>query len=111
MVCNYRFTEKASIDLDEILHYISIELDNSFVASAFMTKLEKIIDEITTFPKCGSLVDNEFIPVKDIRKVPISNYMLYYRYEESEKCVVILRIIYGKRDPQQTAKGIIPNIS
>ena len=58
MVCNYRFTEKASIDLDEILHYISIELDNSFVASAFMTKLEKIIDEITTFPKCGSLVDN-----------------------------------------------------
>ena len=37
--------------------------------------------------------------------------MLYYRYEESEKCVVILRIIYGKRDPQQIAKGIIPNIS
>lgn len=111
MVYNFRFTEKASMDLDEILHYISIELDNSFAASAFMTKLEKIIDEIITFPKCGTLVDNEFIPVKDIRKVPISNYMLYYRFEESEKCVVILRIIFGKRDPQQTVQGIIPNLS
>ena len=76
-----------------------------------MTKLEKIIDEIITSPKCGSLVDNEFVPVKEIRKFPISNYILYYRFEESEKCVVILRFIYGKRDPQQTAKGIVPNIS
>lgn len=107
MAYDFRFTEKASVDLDEILHYISVELDNSFAASAFMEKLEQIIDEIRLFPKCGSLVDNELIAVKDIRKVPISNYMLYYRLDNSEECFIILRIIYGKRDPQQTAKDII----
>ena len=107
MACKYRFTNRAANDLDEIFHYIAIELDNPSAASSFMTKLEKLIDEITAFPKCGSLLDNELVPVNDIRKLPISNYMLYYRFDESDECIVILRIIYGKRDPQQTFKNII----
>ena len=53
-----------------------------------MTKLEKIIDEIITSPKCGSLVDNEFVSVKEKRKFPISNYILYYRFEESENVLL-----------------------
>ena len=107
MVYKYHFTASAEKDLDEIVRYIAIELDNPSAASVFMTKLEKIISDIRTFPKCGSIVDNEFIPVHDIRKMPISNYVLYYRFDEADACVVILRIIYGKRDPQQMMKEMI----
>ena len=106
MACDYRFTDEAVKDLDDIIHYIAIELDNAIAANSFVNKLVKHIDDIRTFPKSGSLVDNEFVSVKDIRKIPISNYLLYYRFEESTECVVILRIIYRKRDPQQTYKSI-----
>lgn len=107
MVFNYQFTNRAANDLDEIFHYIAIELNNLSAASSFMTKLEKLIGEITTFPKCGALLKNVLVPVNDIRKLPITNYMLYYRFDESDECIVILRIIYGRCDPQQTFKNII----
>ncbi len=100
MAYNLTFTSTAGSDLDEILRYMSKELANPGAASAFLTRLEKVISEITDFPKCGKTVDNEFIPVADIRKLPVSNYMLYYRVDESECRVVVLRIIYGKRNPQ-----------
>ena len=107
MVYDYRFTETAEQDLDDIFHYIATELDNPIAASSFMKKLESVIAEIRSFPKSGSLVDNEFISVKDIRKLPISNYLLYYQFEETQESVVILRIIYGKRDLQQILQDCI----
>ncbi len=106
MACDYRFTAKAEKDLDGIFHYIAKELDNQTAASALLKELENLIANIRVFPKCGSLMDNEFLPARDIRKLPISNYMLYYRFEEKNECIVILRIIYGKRDPQQIIKEL-----
>ena len=50
MAYDYRFTANAEKDLDEILHYIAKELDNPIAASSFMTKLEKLIEEIREFP-------------------------------------------------------------
>jgi plasmid stabilization system protein ParE len=101
MAYDYCFTGIAEQDVDDIFHYIAIELDNPIAASAFMKRLEKAIDEITSFPKCGSPLDNEYVSVKDIRKLPLSNYLLYYRFDEASQKVVILRILYGKRDLQQ----------
>ena len=101
MAYNYLFTANAEKDLDEIIYYIAKELDNPFAASEFFKNLEKLIAEIREFPKCGVLLENEYLSAKDIRKLPISNYILYYRFEETNERIVILRIIYGKRDPMQ----------
>ena len=98
MAYNYSFTREAEKDFDEILHYMTDTLDNPSAASAFMEKMEKVISEIRHFPKCGSLVENEFITQKGIRKMPISNYLLYYRLNEIDECIHILRIIYGRRN-------------
>ncbi|HBE15351.1 MAG TPA: type II toxin-antitoxin system RelE/ParE family toxin [Ruminococcaceae bacterium] len=98
MVYNYSFTREAEKDFDEILHYMTDTLDNPSAASAFMEKMEKVISEIRHFPRCGSLVENELITLKDIRKMPISNYLLYYRLNEIDECIHILRIIYGRRN-------------
>ena len=98
MAYDYSFTHEAEKDLDEILHYMTGTLDNPSAALAFMEKLEKAISEIKLFPKCGTLIENEFVTLKDIRKIPISNYLLYYRFNETDECVIILRVIYGRRN-------------
>ena len=100
MDCDYKFTDVAKQDLDDILYYISKKLDNPMAVNNFMTKLEETISNVTTFPKCGSVVENDFIQRMDIRKLPILNY-------ESDNYILILRIIYGKRNPEQIMKEII----
>ena len=43
---SYRFTEKAVQDLDEILHYIAVDLDNPTAAQNLGRKLFELIDMV-----------------------------------------------------------------
>ena len=106
MGCDYKFTDAAKQDLDDILYYISKKLDNPIAATNFMTKLKDTISNVTAFPNCGMVVENDFIQRKDIRKLPILNYSFYYQFIKSDNYILILRIIYGKRDPEQISREI-----
>lgn len=106
MGCDYKFTDAAKQDLDDILYYISKKLDNPIATTNFMTKLKDTISNVTAFPNCGMVVENDFIQRKDIRKLPILNYSFYYQFIKSDNYILILRIIYGKRDPEQIAREI-----
>ena len=71
----YRFSKKAEADLDEILSYISIELYNPDAASSFLKDLQTVIDSICAIPKMGRIVENEFLPDREVRKSLVGNYM------------------------------------
>ena len=96
MVCKYQFTDIAVVDLDKILNYITNELSNDFASKNLFSKIEKTIDNICLFPKSFPIVENSFVSDKDIRKVSVDNYIMYYKYEEDSNIVSILRIVYGK---------------
>lgn len=93
-----KFTNKAESDLDEIIRYIKVDLANPIAASNFIDCLLKSIDEIERFPESGSLVNNEYLIAKNVRKKLINNYIMFYVYDDENKIIYILRIIYGKRD-------------
>lgn len=101
---SYQFTEKASEDLDEILHYISNELDNPVATQNFIKKIFEQIDVVRTFPDSGSLVINEFLSDKSIRKFIVGNYIVYYKAHYQEKMINIVRIVYGKRNQDEVFK-------
>ena len=65
----YRFSKKAEADLDEILSYISIELSNPDAASSFLKDLQTVIDSICAIPKMGRIVENEFLPDREVRNL------------------------------------------
>ena len=71
----YHFTKKAETDLDEILSYISIELSNPDAAASFLKDLQTVIDSICAIPKMGRIVENEFLPDREVRKSLVGNYM------------------------------------
>ncbi len=100
MACEfgYRLTGKAEADLDGILSYMAVQLSNPRAAAAFLEKLQDAISEACSFPESGSLVDNEFLPCKTIRKKQIGNYILYYFPDEKAETIYILRILYGRRN-------------
>ena len=94
----YRLTKRAESDLDGIVSYIAVELANPQAASDFVDKLQDNIDEARAFPESGSLVDNEFLQVENLRKKLIGNYIMYYLPDMREKIIYILRIVYGKQN-------------
>lgn len=64
----YQLTKRAESDLDGIVSYIAVELANPQAASDFVDKLKDNIDEARAFPESGSLVDNEFLQLDNLRK-------------------------------------------
>lgn len=93
-----KFTDKASEDLDEILGYISNTLDNKAAAKNFLDNVDYAIERICAFPELGKVVHNEFLTRDDVRQVVIGNYILYYLPSTADKTIIILSIIYGKRN-------------
>ncbi len=102
----YRLTKRAESDLDEIVSYIAIELENPQAASNFVNKLQANIEEARVFTESGSLVHNEFLQVENIRKKLIGNYIMYYLPNRKEKMIYILRIVYSKRNMDEILKKL-----
>ena len=57
-------------------------------------------------PKIGSIVENEFLPNREIRKSLVGNYVLYYLPDTEEKSIYILRILYGRRNLDELVREI-----
>ena len=102
----YHFTKKAEADLDEILSYISVELSNPEAAASFLKDLLTVIASICSVPKIGSIVENEFLPNREIRKSLVGNYVLYYLPDAVEMTIYILRILYGRRNLDELVREI-----
>ena len=102
----YRLTNRAESDLDEIVCYIAVELANPQAASDFVDNLQVHIEETRSFPESGSLVQNEFLQVDNVRKKLVGNYIMYYLPEMEEKLIYVLRIVYGKRNMDEILKKL-----
>ncbi len=100
----YIFTNKAIEDLDSILGYIYGVLCNPKAAKDFYDDVFKSLDNLTSYPESFPLVDNEFISRKDVRKLPIDNYVLYYTYDSKKAIISVLRIVYARRDIDELLK-------
>ena len=102
----YHFTKKAKSDLEEILSYISIELSNPEAAASFLKDLLAVLTSICSVPKIGNIVENEFLPDREIRKSLVGNYVLYYLPDIKEKRIYVLRLLYGRRNLDELVREI-----
>ncbi len=99
-----RLTKRAESDLDGIVSYITVDLANPQAASDFVDKLQDTIEEARAFPESGSLVDNEFLQIENMRKKLVGNCIKYYLLDVGENIIYILRIVYGKRNLDEILK-------
>ena len=59
---SYQFTKSAKNDLEQILHYIKVELNNLTAATSFINKFQESVTNIQVFPKSCPKVINKFLP-------------------------------------------------
>lgn len=92
------FTKVAMNDLDEIYRYISEELFAENAATDLLKKIEDCIKRLSVFPYYGSHLADEYLRSKEYRKLIVGSYIVFYIVNERTKQVVIMRILYGKRE-------------
>ena len=97
---NYKiiYSPLALDDLRNIYSYISFELKSPDTAAKQVKKIRERIKALNTLPERYSLVDWEPWKSIDMRKIPVSNYTVFYKVDSSELSVTIVRIIYSGRD-------------
>ena len=103
---DFVLTETAGADIDDIFGYISKDLVNPDAASDFADELEEKLYGVCKAPRSGHLVENEFMRRDDIRRVLVGNFTAYYVIDEEKKSIVVLRVVYSKRDQGKILKDL-----
>ena len=85
-------SSQADKDIRAIYEYIALSLLSPENAEAQLSRLENRIENLNQLPKRFPVYKN------DIRLRPVDNYLVFYSVEESAGTVSILRVMYGKRD-------------
>ena len=102
----YVLTESAEADVDEAFNYIANELVNPDAASAFADELEEKLEEVCKTPKAGRPVHNPYLKRDDIRRILVKNYITYYLIDEEAAKIVVLRVVYNRRDQDTLLKSL-----
>lgn len=98
MAYSLLMTRNASDELDEIVDYISNNLDNPTAAGDFLDKVEECYSRLADNPRIYQLCDHRDFREKGYRKVMIKNYVMIYRVDEKAHTVNILHVFFGRQD-------------
>ncbi|GHV82565.1 translation repressor RelE [Spirochaetia bacterium] len=88
----------AEDDLDGIFDYIANTLEAPIAANRLMAKIEKSIRGLTDAPRTGPKCRDETLDKKGYRKLIVDNYIAFYLINDEEKVVIVMRVIYGRRN-------------
>ena len=91
-------SELAEGDLKEIGSYIAKELLEPTIALKLVDKIGDAALSLEEMPQRNALVADERLSTSGIRKQLVDNYIIFYVICEEKKTVMVIRILYGRRD-------------
>lgn len=91
-------THQAQADLKEIFKYISVELQSLQNATNQLDRLEKAIMSLDEMPERFRVYDKDKWKKRNLRIMPVDNYLVFYILNHDDYTVTVLRVMYGGRD-------------
>lgn len=102
----YHLTDIAQEDFDNLIGYMVEKLCNPEAAIAFADDIESALENLCSFPLKGLLVDNPYLPVKNVRMLVVRQYNIYYLSNEEEKIITVIRIGHSLQDQERLLKEV-----
>ena len=91
-------SDQAEQDLRGIYEYIAYELLSPQNAEGQLSRLEKAILKLDTFLEKHRQYEEEPWLSRNLRVLPVDNYVVFYIPNNDSFTVTVLRVIYGGRD-------------
>lgn len=85
-------------DLENIISYISDQLDAPFTATSFLDEVEEKVKGLSDLPYRFELVSDAYLRYKEFRKCLVKNYIIFYQVREKDHMVLIHRILHSKQN-------------
>lgn len=92
------YSERALSDLRNIHRYIAVDLLMPEVAQKTCDNIMAKIESLDELPNRCSLYEKEPWHSRGLRKLFIDNYIAFYLPMEKQGQVLVVTIMYGKRD-------------
>lgn len=94
-------TDQAERDLRGIYEYITMELLSPVNAAGQLDRLEAAIEKLYTFPESHKRYKEEPWRSRNLRILPVDNYIVFYIPDNDDMTVTVIRVIYGGRDIEE----------
>lgn len=91
-------SEEFENDLDSIINYISNKLLSPIAAKNIYLQIKEKINHLNESPFLYPVYHDEKLSQKGLRYIVVSNYLMFYMVNEQNKEVIMLRLLYGKRN-------------
>lgn len=91
-------TETAQADLSAIFRYIAVDLQSVQNANAQLSRIEKAIASLDKMPERYRVYDKKNWRERNMRIMPVDNYLVFYVPTRDDTTVTVMRIMYGGRD-------------
>ena len=91
-------SRQAESDLREIYQHIAYVLLSPENAEKQINRLETAIVKLQQFPKRYKVYQEEPWHSREMRVMPVDNFLIFYISNDSDSIVSILRVMYSGRD-------------
>ena len=92
------FSEIATNDLNEIFEYIATNLKSPQSAIKILSSIESAISSLQIMPERYHVYDTKKWKERNLRVMPVDNYLVFYIPTHNNLKVTIIRILYSKRN-------------
>ena len=99
-------TEQAIADLKEIFKYIAVDLQSVEIASGQLDRLEEAIASLDMMPERYPVYDKQKWRERNLRIMPVDNYLVFYIPNRDKSTVAIMRVMYSGRDVERQLKSL-----
>ena len=89
---------RAAQDMEGIFDYIATELKNKSAAVKQISDFQQALNRVCEMPQSCSLINNEYVNEKGLRKLIVNNYIVFYKDSIDNKEIQVIRVLYGMTD-------------
>lgn len=101
MIYSVKISKQAENDLRSIYEYIAFELQSLQNAQGQIGRLESNILKLKEMPERFSAFEKEPWKSRNLRVMPVDNYLVFHIPDKLTETVNILRVMYGGRDTEK----------
>ena len=91
-------TEQADRDLRSIYLHIAERLGAPENAKGQLDRLEEAISKLDQMPERYRRYEKEPWRTRNLRVMPVDNFVVFYTFAEAPHTVTIIRVMYGRRN-------------
>ena len=107
MIYEVNITERALLDMRTIYEYIADKLMEPIIAEKQYTRIEKSVYSLNQMPERFRRYEKEPWRSRNLRVMPIDNYIAYYIVDTEDHKESVVRIMYGRRDTEKELDAMV----